>query len=522
MRLTLCLTVKDEAALLPEFLARARGLWDELVAVDTGSTDGTVGLLEAAGAHVLHRPWTGDFSAARNPALEAATGDWVLVLDPDEQVSEGFVREVRALLARADVGAATVRMHNPRPGGQLHVADLLRLFRRHPSIRFRHPIHEDVTESVMARLSETGQAVVALRSPVVHLGYARAHAATREKKARDVAILDRALSGDPDDLYLHFKRLEQARFWGDAALWRRAAGEAKAAVGRAPARLRPHFQGELAVMVAEGLHPGAPADALSELNVLAGVLDRPSAAVSCRRGEWLERLGRLDEARAAFHAALACRTKESHEQFAGVRPRMGLVRLGLARGDVAAARAVLEEVLREAPLDREACLAAASLEGLAGAAAVESWARGRAADSPEGQARLHAASEWALLSCAPQLAVSCLRALAGEPPRGAQGLQLAQALLAAGEVEPARSLARELMAALPEAGLTVLLCDLALGESSELELALEPAEAEAALRQAARLLRTAALPEVKRSLAGAVPALAETFPWLARELGTGP
>jgi hypothetical protein len=78
------------------------------------------------------------------------------------------------------------------------------------------------------------------------------------------------------------------------------------------------------------------------------------------------------------------------------------------------------------------------------------------------------------------------------------------------------------MAEAPEAGLTVLLCDLALGESSELELALEPAEAEAALRRAARLLRTAALPEVKRALAAAVPALAEPFPWLARELGLAP
>ena len=60
--------------MLPEFLARARGLWDELVAVDTGSQDETVAILEAAGATVLHRPWQNDFALARNVSLEAASG----------------------------------------------------------------------------------------------------------------------------------------------------------------------------------------------------------------------------------------------------------------------------------------------------------------------------------------------------------------------------------------------------------------------------------------------------------------
>ena len=59
--------------MLPEFLTSCAGAWDELVAVDTGSTDGTVGILQAAGARVLHEPWTGDFSAARNASLAAAS-----------------------------------------------------------------------------------------------------------------------------------------------------------------------------------------------------------------------------------------------------------------------------------------------------------------------------------------------------------------------------------------------------------------------------------------------------------------
>ena len=89
--LSLCMIVKDEADMLPAFLAKVQGLWDELVVVDTGSRDTTVAILEAAGAKVLHRPWRHDFALARNYSLEAATGDWVLVLDPDEHVSAQFL-----------------------------------------------------------------------------------------------------------------------------------------------------------------------------------------------------------------------------------------------------------------------------------------------------------------------------------------------------------------------------------------------------------------------------------------------
>ncbi len=97
-RLSLCMILRDEEELLPRFLEHARGLWDELVAVDTGSTDRTPRLLAEAGAKVLHRPWTGDFSAARNASLEAATGEWALVLDADELVSPGLVATAHNML----------------------------------------------------------------------------------------------------------------------------------------------------------------------------------------------------------------------------------------------------------------------------------------------------------------------------------------------------------------------------------------------------------------------------------------
>ena len=73
-------------------LQAARDAVDEIVVVDTGSTDRTVEIAESLGARVLHHEWDGDFSAARNVSFEAATGDWVMYLDADEVLVADDVR----------------------------------------------------------------------------------------------------------------------------------------------------------------------------------------------------------------------------------------------------------------------------------------------------------------------------------------------------------------------------------------------------------------------------------------------
>ena len=83
-RLTLCMIVRDEAANLPACLDSVAGLADEIVVVDTGSIDATREIARSRGARVIEAAWTGDFAAARNLALGAATGAWILVLDADE------------------------------------------------------------------------------------------------------------------------------------------------------------------------------------------------------------------------------------------------------------------------------------------------------------------------------------------------------------------------------------------------------------------------------------------------------
>ncbi len=221
--LSLCMIVRDEAEMLPRCLAAVRGLWSELLVVDTGSRDGTVAVLEGEGARVIHRVWDDDFSAARNAGLEQATGDWILCLDADEIVSPGLATQMRPLLGDPGAGAATVVIRNHLPHGHRRDASVLRLFRNHPSVRFQFPIHEDVTDAVRARLAADGRRLRHLPGVVEHLGYVRAHAASRNKKARDTELLLRCLEHDRGDLYSWFKLLELARFWGDRVLWSEAA-----------------------------------------------------------------------------------------------------------------------------------------------------------------------------------------------------------------------------------------------------------------------------------------------------------
>src|SRR3954453_23167764 len=77
---SLCMIVKDEEAMLPRSLGAVAAFVDELIVVDTGSSDRTVGIAESFGATVLHHPWDGDFAAARNVGLDAATSDWLMYL----------------------------------------------------------------------------------------------------------------------------------------------------------------------------------------------------------------------------------------------------------------------------------------------------------------------------------------------------------------------------------------------------------------------------------------------------------
>ena len=406
-RLTVAMIVRDEAQLAPGFLEAAQGLWDELVVVDTGSTDDTVAIFEHAGARIVHSPWARDFARARNAGLAHVTGDWVLVLDADERVSPGFIAQCRESLGRPEVGALLVRMSNQLPYGHRRDAWLLRAWRHDAEIQFRHPIREDARAGVEAMLSARGLALARVGAPVQHLGSVRSRDAARENQLRDTTMLREWLALDPGDLTGWLKLLEAARTWQDDVLWREVAHEATDVVellGRERLEHVP-WAGELVALIAEGLFAPDSAAGLAFLDGWAGRL-APSTPFLLRRAFFREHQGQWDAARADYQACLDADRSPFDPQPVSVAPRLGLARLALARNEPAEALFHSREALEAGPRDPEALMAVASLtRHLEGRAALDAWIGGHEAVEPSCPERDWAIGE-ALLAAGEHRALS--------------------------------------------------------------------------------------------------------------------
>ncbi|MCB9547984.1 MAG: glycosyltransferase [Myxococcales bacterium] len=143
-RLTAALILKNEEARLPACLASIEGIVDEIVVVDTGSTDRTCAIAEAAGARVAHHPWQADFSLHRNQSLDMATGDWVLVIDGDEELRpRNLLTVLAAVHPRPEIDAITVRIDAMTEAGLGEQLEAVQLFRR-GKCRYRYPVHNQL------------------------------------------------------------------------------------------------------------------------------------------------------------------------------------------------------------------------------------------------------------------------------------------------------------------------------------------------------------------------------------------
>lgn len=146
--LSIVLITLNEAANLPRTLASVQGL-GEIVVVDSGSTDATVEIARRFGARVFIEEWKG-FGTQKNSAIEKATGDWILSLDADEEVSQELAGEIQALLAAgANSGLAAYRiprlnhfLGSPLRHGGYWPDRKLRLFRRGAARFENRPVHE--------------------------------------------------------------------------------------------------------------------------------------------------------------------------------------------------------------------------------------------------------------------------------------------------------------------------------------------------------------------------------------------
>ncbi len=189
--LSACMMVKNEEALLPQCLESIRDVADEIVIVDTGSTDRTVAIAESFGARVYHHPWENDFSKHRNQSLSYATGDWILIIDADEKLDDASIPLVRRALRESPSPMIAVMVRSFTEKGQHTGGGLsVRMFKNGLGFHYKGIIHNQLQDISNPRYY-----------PIVlwHYGYDLDEAALRRKRQRSLALLLKQADLSPDD-----------------------------------------------------------------------------------------------------------------------------------------------------------------------------------------------------------------------------------------------------------------------------------------------------------------------------------
>lgn len=199
--LSIQLIVRNEETLLPFCLDSVKSIADEIVVVDTGSTDRSVEIARSYGAKVILSTWNDDFSYARNLGLAHTQAQWIFYIDADEVLTEGkeLLRE-RLAATNAEAFWVTVENVLGRLPEERLQHRMIRLFRNNPFYRFRQRIHEQIIPSILERCTPERLEVSDLK--LTHLGYFAEVKNQSEKRARRIlASMLNESDQDPFVLY---------------------------------------------------------------------------------------------------------------------------------------------------------------------------------------------------------------------------------------------------------------------------------------------------------------------------------
>ncbi|MBT8163005.1 MULTISPECIES: glycosyltransferase [Arthrobacter] len=284
---TLCVMTKNEEQYLGRCLESALDAVDELVVVDTGSSDRTIEIAKSYTDKVGVATLGGDFARARNVALDLVTSDWVVYIDADEQFTPESANRLRDVISTQpiDVHALTfIRVHFFVSGG-FSIDQPVRAFRSMPHIRYENPIGE----SVIPAVTRAGGRSQPVDVTINHFGHLRPRN-VREMKAK----------------------------WYESLLRSRISSEGENA--------------DLLCKLAMVIKKLGLLDAADQLTERAVVLDPDDAGAHLTRGQILRGMDRADEA--LWHLESAT---ELDPQNARAWSMLGLVQLSQGSHDAAEA-----------------------------------------------------------------------------------------------------------------------------------------------------------------------------------------
>lgn len=218
-KISCIMIVKDEESCLPRCLKSVREYVDEIIVVDTGSSDRSVEIALSFGARVYHHPWQNDFSLHRNQSISYASGDWLLQMDADEELYPGDGPLLRAFASSNMADYFYLLFHDLDKSGTVHgIFYQVRFFRNGLGLHYTRKVHN--------QLVTTGRGGV---SPIRirHYGYDLEPEKMERKHLRTTALLKEMIAAAPDDPFNHYelaasysmhRDFEEAVYYGERAL----------------------------------------------------------------------------------------------------------------------------------------------------------------------------------------------------------------------------------------------------------------------------------------------------------------
>lgn len=236
--ISLCMIVRNEAEFLSECLHSVEGIVDEVIIVDTGSTDHTMNIAQKFGAHCYSVPWIHDFAYTRNISLGYASMEYILVLDADEILTtKGRAGIKKSLIEFPNAAGFFIHILNQTDGegiDEIEESLNVRLFRNNPQYRYSGALHEQIAESILH--ANPPGIIFDSQIELLHRGYLKKVVMDKGKKERNLEIAIREAEAYPTDgfrafnLGMEYVRLKQfdkavhvfqnATKWADPkALW---------------------------------------------------------------------------------------------------------------------------------------------------------------------------------------------------------------------------------------------------------------------------------------------------------------
>lgn len=234
-KISLCMIVKNEAALLRQCLDSVQNIVDEIIVVDTGSRDATRAIASKYNAKIYDFEWVENFSAARNYSLKQASCDWILVLDADETISVGDHARMLDMIRSDEFDAYSFEQrtygHNLKHAAYINRANdayiesqnypgwissrLVRLFKNDPDYRYQYRIHEVIEPSI----EKCGGVICNCDIPIHHFTYKKDQNHVDSKLRRYLDYGLKQIEETPQEpkpylevalVYLQFKEFDKA------------------------------------------------------------------------------------------------------------------------------------------------------------------------------------------------------------------------------------------------------------------------------------------------------------------------